>query len=143
LKFSLQCDNREWSNFLKESVQPLPNDTADHDEEDDPDYKAEEEEIDSEELRMDKAVKVTTQELRTLFMEFLGGPDELDPSSEDEMPAVKTVKSGTTTTTKPTPKKVSNGLKLAYLTILLPSYLMDCIFGGTYVHIGTNSTRKM
>lgn len=65
-------------------MQPLSNDTADVDEEDDPEYNVlEDEELDKEELRRDIAVTVSRTELKTLMMELLQGPLE-DFSSDDE-----------------------------------------------------------
>lgn len=94
-----QCDNLEWENFLKEFMQPLSNDTADADEEDDPEYKVvvgeEEEELDREELRRDRAVTVSAAELRTLMMELLGDANgdaataDTHHSSDDETKVIQ------------------------------------------------------
>lgn len=64
-------------------MQPLSNDTADVDEEDDPEYNViEDEELDKEELRRDNAVTVPRSELKTLMMELLEGIEDF--SSDDD-----------------------------------------------------------
>lgn len=76
--YDWNCDNEDWKNFLKEFTQPLDalpdlNETAD-DVDADPEYNvlADEEEADEdkEELRVDRAVKVSRKELNDLMKEL-------------------------------------------------------------------------
>lgn len=82
------CDNDDWINFLKEFTQPLENDNNDvvDDVEEDPEYNVladeEAEKVDKEELRMDRAVKVSRKELNALMAELFEYTDMM--SSDDE-----------------------------------------------------------
>ena len=88
--YDFQCDNEDWENFLKEFMQPLSNDLEDDDEAD-PEYNAlaDEEEMYKEELRRDRAVKISRKELRKLMAELFECPDEFS-SDEEEEKRVKT-----------------------------------------------------
>ncbi|KAK6643610.1 hypothetical protein RUM43_005120 [Polyplax serrata] len=83
--YNFKCDNEDWENFLKEFMQPLSND-LDDDDEADPEYNAlaDEEEMYKEELRQDRAVKISRKELRKLMAELLECPDELSSDEEKE-----------------------------------------------------------
>lgn len=92
--YDFKCDNEDWENFLKDFMQPLSNDTNDleDDDEADPEYNvlADEEEVDKEELRRDKAVKIPRKELRKLMAELFDEcPNEVS-SDEDEEKRVRT-----------------------------------------------------
>lgn len=87
--YDFKCDNEDWENFLKEFAQPLSNNMNnpdDDDDEADPDYTvmAEEEEVDKEELRRDRAVKISRKELRKLMAELFESPDEYSSDEEEE-----------------------------------------------------------
>ncbi|KAL0278688.1 UNVERIFIED_CONTAM: hypothetical protein PYX00_000438 [Menopon gallinae] len=87
--YDFKCDNEDWENFLKEFAQPLSNNMNnpdDDDDEADPDYNvmAEEEEVDKEELRRDRAVKISRKELRKLMAELFESPDEYSSDEEEE-----------------------------------------------------------
>uniref|UniRef100_V5GD07 GON-4-like protein n=1 Tax=Anoplophora glabripennis TaxID=217634 RepID=V5GD07_ANOGL len=74
--YDMHCDNDDWMDFLKKFTRPLDEVAkATEDEEQDPEYNilADEEidKIDKEELRVDKAVKVTRKELNDLIAELL------------------------------------------------------------------------
>lgn len=70
--YDYECDNEDWVNFLKEFMQPLPKDPEDDDEAD-PEYNvmADEEVVDKEEFRMDRASKVSRKEERDLYRELI------------------------------------------------------------------------
>lgn len=73
--YDMDCDNDDWMDFLKKFTRPLDEVAKPtEDEEQDPEYNilADEEidEIDKEELRVDKAVKVTRKELNDLIAEL-------------------------------------------------------------------------
>lgn len=86
--YDFKCDNEDWENFLKEFMQPLPSDAnePEDDDEADPEYNAmaDEEEVDKEELRMDRAVKIPRKELRKLMAELFECPDDLTSDEEEE-----------------------------------------------------------
>ncbi|KAF6216265.1 hypothetical protein GE061_000605 [Apolygus lucorum] len=75
--YNTECDNQDWLNFLKDLVQPLDN-TADNvetnDDENDPEYNImvdeELEDLDNEELRIDRAVKISRKEVENLMSEL-------------------------------------------------------------------------
>uniref|UniRef100_A0A146KZI7 GON-4-like protein n=5 Tax=Lygus hesperus TaxID=30085 RepID=A0A146KZI7_LYGHE len=75
--YNTECDNQDWLNFLKDLVQPLDN-TADNvetnDDENDPEYNImvdeELEDLDNEELRIDRAVKISRKEVEDLMSEL-------------------------------------------------------------------------
>ncbi|KAF4532137.1 hypothetical protein B566_EDAN004143 [Ephemera danica] len=88
--YDVECDNEDWRNFLTEFTRPLTsvvNETLDDDEAD-PEYNIleDEEAEDHEELRADRAVKVSKKELNELIselVEFLeSSDDELEPGNE-------------------------------------------------------------
>ena len=87
--YDYECDNEDWENFLKEFMQPLPKDPED-DEEADPEYNvmADEEVVDKEEFRMDRASKVSRKEERDLYRELVEecflGPEEGTSDEEEE-----------------------------------------------------------
>lgn len=81
--YDMDCDNDDWMDFLKKFTRPLDEivkSTEQEDEEQDPEYNilADEEldEIDKEELRMDKAVKISKKELNNLIAELFDYTDE-------------------------------------------------------------------
>nr|CAD7431732.1 unnamed protein product [Timema monikensis] len=89
--YDLECDDEDWNNFLKDFTKPLTpeevNDTVEDDEDADPEYNIladEEEVVDHEELRMDRAVKVSKKELNALFNELFEYTEMR--SSDDEEP---------------------------------------------------------
>nr|CAD7460912.1 unnamed protein product [Timema tahoe] len=80
--YDLECDDEDWNNFLKDFTKPLKDD-----EDADPEYNIladEEEVVDHEELRMDRAVKVSKKELNALFNELFEYTEMR--SSDDEEP---------------------------------------------------------
>lgn len=83
------CDNDDWINFLKEFTQPLENDNNEvvDDVEEDPEYNVladeEAESVDKEELRMDRAVKVSRKELNALMAELFEYTDMMSSDDED------------------------------------------------------------
>ncbi|XP_067012946.1 GON-4-like protein isoform X2 [Anabrus simplex] len=84
--YDSECDDEDWKNFLKDFTEPLYlNDTLDDDEAD-PEYNVladeEQEVVDKEELRMDRAVKISRKELNTLMAELFEFTDMF--SSDDE-----------------------------------------------------------
>lgn len=81
--YDMDCDNDDWMDFLKKFTRPLDEivkSTEQEDEEQDPEYNilADEEldEIDKEELRVDKAVKISKKELNNLIAELFEYTDE-------------------------------------------------------------------
>lgn len=81
--YDMDCDNDDWMDFLKKFTRPLDEivkSNEQEDEEQDPEYNilADEEldEVDKEELRMDKAVKVSKKELNNLITELFEYTDE-------------------------------------------------------------------
>ncbi|XP_034246249.1 uncharacterized protein LOC117648120 [Thrips palmi] len=83
--YDTTCDNADWQEFLKEFMQPMRSEVQNpDDDEEDPEYNvlAEEEIIDKEELRRDRAVKVSKRELNELMRELLEFTENF--SSEDE-----------------------------------------------------------
>lgn len=73
--YDMDCDNDDWMDFLKQFTRPLDEVARPtEDEEQDPEYNilADEdiEEIDKEELRVDKAVKISKKELNNLIAEL-------------------------------------------------------------------------
>lgn len=81
--YDMDCDNDDWMDFLKKFTRPLDEivkSTEQEDEEQDPEYNilADEEldEVDKEELRMDKAVKISKRELNNLIAELFEYTDE-------------------------------------------------------------------
>lgn len=90
--YDSECDDENWKDFLKNFTEPLTtdiNDTVD-DYEADPEYNVladeeeEEESDDREELRVDRAVKVSKKELNMLVAELFECTDMM--SSDDEDP---------------------------------------------------------
>ncbi|KAJ1530882.1 hypothetical protein ONE63_005724 [Megalurothrips usitatus] len=85
--YDTTCDNADWQEFLKEFMQPMRSEIQNHDdEEEDPEYNvlADEEIIDREELRMDRAVKVSKRELNELMRELLEFTENLSSDDEDK-----------------------------------------------------------
>ncbi|XP_064618934.1 GON-4-like protein [Lineus longissimus] len=88
--YDTQCDDKEWGFFLTglmKTGDPDLNDTLD-DEQNDPEYNflAEEEDDDEDEMRDDRAVKVSKKELNELLDELFeayGGADILDDEEAD------------------------------------------------------------
>ncbi|KAE8752084.1 hypothetical protein FOCC_FOCC001246 [Frankliniella occidentalis] len=84
--YNVTCDNEDWQEFLKEFMQPMRSEpeVQNPDDEDDPEYNvlADEEIIDKEELRKDRAVRVSKRELNELMRELLEFTETL--SSDDE-----------------------------------------------------------
>lgn len=88
--YDSECDDEDWKDFLKNFTEPLTvdvNDTFDDDEAD-PEYNVladeEEQTVDKEELRVDRAVKVSRKELNLLVAELFEYADMM--SSDDEDP---------------------------------------------------------
>lgn len=84
--YDTECDNEEWLDFLKGIQNPLDRTSEGLEDENDPEYNIMVEEsvenIDFEELRHDRAVKVTKAELHALMNEWFGCEDF---SSDDEV----------------------------------------------------------
>ncbi|KAG8327383.1 B cell differentiation [Homalodisca vitripennis] len=86
--YEQECDNPDWHEFLKEFTQPLAvNETLEDDVDNDPEYNILEDiegqpVEDKEEMRKDRAVKVTKKELNALISELFECTDI--PSSDDE-----------------------------------------------------------
>lgn len=73
--YDMECDNDDWKDFLKKFTRPLDEVAKPTEDEDcDPEYNIladeDNEELDREELRMDKAVKITKKELNNLIAEL-------------------------------------------------------------------------
>ncbi|KAJ9573919.1 hypothetical protein L9F63_008718, partial [Diploptera punctata] len=88
--YDSECDDEDWKDFLKNFTEPLTvdvNDTFDDDEAD-PEYNVladeEEQTVDKEELRADRAVKVSRKELNMLFAGLFENADMM--SSDDDEP---------------------------------------------------------
>ncbi|KAK3912301.1 GON-4-like protein [Frankliniella fusca] len=85
--YDVPCDNEDWQEFLKEFMQPMRSEPEipNHEDDDDPEYNvlADEEIIDKEELRKDRAVRVSKRELNELMRELLEFTETLS-SDEDE-----------------------------------------------------------
>lgn len=84
--YDMDCDDDDWRDFLKKFTRPLDEVTKATEEEDhDPEYNAEEvEEVDREELRMDKGVKVTRKELNDLIAELFEFTDNYEMENKKE-----------------------------------------------------------
>ncbi|CAH1164288.1 unnamed protein product [Phaedon cochleariae] len=88
----MECDNEDWMDFLKKFTLPLDEVAKPtEDEEQDPEYNvlADEEidKVDKEELRVDKAVKVSKRELVDLIAELFDDEDfenEIDKTHDEE-----------------------------------------------------------
>ncbi|CAH0391471.1 unnamed protein product [Bemisia tabaci] len=84
------CDNEDWKDFLQEFAKPLDSEPAIVDDpEEDPEYNVladeEEEVVDKEELRMDRAVKVSRKELNELMAELFDFTENvMHHASDDE-----------------------------------------------------------
>lgn len=81
--------DEDWNNFLKEFTQPLTQEIVGEDDpEADPEYNILEDEetdlLDKEELRMDKAVKVTRKELNNLVAELFEFADMFSKQDQDQ-----------------------------------------------------------
>lgn len=79
--YDMDCDNDDWMDFLKKFTRPLDEIVKSAEDEDqDPEYNilADEEldEIDKEELRMDRAVKISKKEFNNLIAELFEYTDE-------------------------------------------------------------------
>lgn len=94
--YDTECDNQDWLNFLKELVQPLDTSAGQeaHDDENDPEYNIQPDELkapDTEELRVDSAVKISKKEINDLIDELLeytnmhedGLPSDEEKANED------------------------------------------------------------
>nr|XP_014283406.1 GON-4-like protein isoform X2 [Halyomorpha halys] len=85
--YDTHCDNQDWLNFLKEFYFD-GNQLENNDDENDPEYNVmvdeETEGTDSEELRMDRAVKVTKKELNELMSELFEYTEMLSSDDEEE-----------------------------------------------------------
>ncbi|CAH1394308.1 unnamed protein product [Nezara viridula] len=85
--YNTHCDNQDWLNFLKETYYD-GDQLENNDDENDPEYNVmvdeETEGIDSEELRMDRAVKVTKKELNELMSELFEYTEMLSSDEEEE-----------------------------------------------------------
>lgn len=76
--YDMDCDDDDWRDFLKKFTRPLDEVTKEDDDHD-PEYNAEEvEEVDVEELRMDRGVKVTKKELNDLIAELFEFTDNFE-----------------------------------------------------------------
>ncbi|XP_059489836.1 GON-4-like protein isoform X2 [Neocloeon triangulifer] len=95
--YETECDNEDWKQFLNEFTKPLNavHDILDDDEAD-PEYNIldDEEAEDKEELRADRAVKVTKKELNELISELM---ESMEPS-DDETEADTTLPFNSNTT---------------------------------------------
>ncbi|KAI4468523.1 yy1 associated protein-related [Holotrichia oblita] len=84
--YDLECDDDDWRDFLKTFTRPLDEVTKD-DEDHDPEYNvlADEEidKVDKEELRADKAVKVTRKELNELMAELFEYADNFTQENQN------------------------------------------------------------
>ncbi|PSN41136.1 hypothetical protein C0J52_05206, partial [Blattella germanica] len=86
--YDSECDDEDWKDFLKNFTEPLTNvnDTFDDDEAD-PEYNVladeEEQTVDKEELRVDRAVKVSKKELNLLVAELFDYADMMSSDEED------------------------------------------------------------
>ncbi|KZC04254.1 GON-4-like protein [Dufourea novaeangliae] len=87
--YDWDCElDEDWDNFLKEFTQPLTQDPVmEDDPEADPEYNILEDEemefLDKEELRADKAVKITRKELNTLIAELFEFTDIFSKQEQD------------------------------------------------------------
>ncbi|XP_014251135.1 GON-4-like protein [Cimex lectularius] len=90
--YNTDCDNQDWLNFLKEFSQPLEKSVSENVEEDDvesdPEYtflmdEEQEAATDKEELRRDRAVKVTKKELNELMSELFEYTQMFSSDEED------------------------------------------------------------
>ncbi|KRT84894.1 hypothetical protein AMK59_233, partial [Oryctes borbonicus] len=84
--YDMDCDDDDWKDFLKTFTRPLDEVIKD-DEDHDPEYNvlADEEidKVDKEELRADKAVKVTRKELNELMAELFEYADNFTQENQD------------------------------------------------------------
>lgn len=86
--YNTHCENLDWLNFLKEFMQPLDSNQPETvDDDNDPEYNVmideEHEAADKEELRQDRAVKVTKKELNDLMAELAEYTEMLSSDDED------------------------------------------------------------
>jgi len=87
--YDSECDDEDWKDFLKNFTEPLTTDVNDtfDDDEADPEYNVladeEKETVDKEELRVDRAVKVSRKELNLLVAELLDCTDLMSSDDED------------------------------------------------------------
>lgn len=85
--YDMDCDNDDWRDFLKTFTRPLDEVIKD-DEDHDPEYNvlADEEidKVDKEELRADKAVKVTRKELNILMAELFEYADNFTEQTQNQ-----------------------------------------------------------
>lgn len=127
--YDTTCDNADWQEFLKEFMQPMRSEVQNHDdEEEDPEYNvlAEEEIIDKEELRRDRAVKVSKRELNELMRELLEFTENFSSDDEDKAGAkkqqAKPASSGVVPCAVPTDPISPNGSN-EDMSILLDAYM--------------------
>ncbi|KAJ4437019.1 hypothetical protein ANN_17151 [Periplaneta americana] len=87
--YDSECDDEDWKDFLKNFTEPLTTDVNDafDDDEADPEYNVladeEEQTVDKEELRVDRAVKVSRKELNMLMAELFEYADMMSSDDED------------------------------------------------------------
>ncbi|XP_076244859.1 gon-4 like protein muscle wasted [Calliopsis andreniformis] len=118
--YDWDCEvDEDWDNFLKEFTQPLPQElVVEDDPEADPEYNILEDEetdlLDKEELRADKAVKITRKELNNLIAELF---DYTDTFSEQEQESSKKRKSPENSS----PSNENNPVNVSAVD-LLPAY---------------------
>lgn len=91
--YDLDCDDDDWKDFLKTFTRPL-DEVAKDDEDHDPEYNvlADEEidKVDKEELRADKAVKVSRKEVNELMAELFEYADNFSRQQTQEHQVVCT-----------------------------------------------------
>ncbi|XP_017765424.1 PREDICTED: GON-4-like protein [Eufriesea mexicana] len=118
--YDWDCEvDEDWDNFLKEFTQPLTQEPiVEDDPEADPEYNILEDEetdfLDKEELRADKAVKVTRKELNNLIAELF---EFTDTFSKQEQEISKKRKSPENTNSS-----IENNMMYCSVTDLLPPY---------------------
>ncbi|CAK9806587.1 GON-4-like protein [Anthophora quadrimaculata] len=118
--YDWDCEvDEDWDNFLKEFTQPLTQEpVVEDDPEADPEYNILEDEetdfLDKEELRADKAVKVTRKELNNLIAELFEFTDTFSTQEQDISKKRKTLEN--------TNSSIENNIMNCSVANLLPTY---------------------
>ncbi|CAC5363306.1 GON4L [Mytilus coruscus] len=90
--YETSCDDREWMTFLT-GLQKIPENEDTNDDENDPEYnylaEVEEEDIDMEDLRRDRAVQISRKEMNELMDELLEAYQDTDTLEEGEKELLK------------------------------------------------------
>ncbi|XP_076102737.1 GON-4-like protein [Mytilus galloprovincialis] len=116
--YETSCDDKDWMTFLT-GLQKIPENEDTNDDENDPEYnylaEVEEEDVDMEDLRRDRAVQISRKEMNELMDELLEAYQDTDTLEEGEKEllkkrAIETVKISTKKSSKSVCPSIEVGL---------------------------------